>query len=619
MNDFKQIAQIVKNRKQNINYLYKILQNNQIHPLIDRALELAELDNEKSNVLAILRRLVDLKEENLIQELEKKGLSEEEISQIKYKVHSLVRAFYEVEHQDLIDEIKTKNLLDEFYLALIQGVHNIGVVMNSFDIVWSKQILDTNNKILKEQFPNLSDALEFLKQNKLYQLNQDGQICERSYGALVKIGTIWRFLPYAKAFENEVLKLEYEFDKLLEKLKKYDLDDGKKAYINYLEKLKFAFCEKNNDEVIKKWQEAELAWMEVKSPLQIGHPLEYYEDSYTHAVALEWDIRLEDVSDFNTDIFKQNIKESFSMIYENLEEKDEKLFEEVNFNLNKTQLYICMPMIFYGAELKGLFSAQVVPNDEYVSNIAGKKIFAFLNYVYENAKTKPFMKLPSMVFEKEFLDYGRQILFFNEKLWKKIYEVSTIGHEFGHIFFVANDSEKKMNESGVFKNIEEFKATAGGLVNFFLHEEEELKLPVFYELIKRAVGLIAWQKVEEVKPYYTEGLIHLSLLFKAEVLKFEDEKLNIDFSIEAYERFKKVFLENYYELARHYVLKEDAKKYLDKFCTLEDEIFLPLDEECKEFVKYYYELYQLYGNDIDESGEFEKYINAIESGGQRGI
>lgn len=619
MNDFKQIAQIVKNRKQNINDLYKILQKNQSHPLIDRALELANLENDKSNVLAILRRLVDLKEENLVQELEKKGLSEEQITQIKYKVHSLVRAFYEVEHQDLIDEIKTKNLLDEFYLALIQGVHNIGIVMNSFDIVWSKQILDTNNKILKEQFPNLSDALEFLKQNKLYQLNQDGQICERSYGALVKIGTIWRFLPYAKAFENEVLKLEYEFDKLLEKLKNYDLDNGKKAYVDYIEKLKLAFCEKDNNEVVKKWQEAELAWMEVKSPLQIGHPLEYYEDSYTHAVALEWDIRLEDVSDFNADNFKQKIKESFSMIYENLEEKDEKLFEEVNFNLDKTQLYICMPMIFYGAELKGLFSAQVVPNDEYVSNIAGKKIFAFLNYVYENAKTKLFMKLSSMIFEKEFLDYGREILFFNEKLWKKIYEVSTIGHEFGHIFFVANDSEKKMNESGVFKNIEEFKATAGGLVNFFLHEEEELKLPVFYELIKRAIGLIAWQRVEEVKPYYTEGLIHLSLLFNTRVLTFEDEKLNVDFSIEAYERFKKVFLENYYELARHYVLKEDAKNYLDKFCILEDEVFLPLDEECKEFVKYYYELYQLYGNDIDESGEFEKYTNAIESGGQRGI
>ncbi|WP_257904785.1 invasion antigen B [Campylobacter lari] len=609
MNDFKQIVKIVKNRKQNINSLYNILQTNQSHPLIDRALELANLENEKSNVLAMLRRLVDLKEENLVQELEKKGLNEEEISQIKYKVFSLVRAFYEVEHQDLIDEIKSKNLLDEFYLALVQGVHNIGVVMNSFELVWSKQILDTNNKILKEQFPNLSDALEFLKQNELYQLNQDGEICERSYGALVKIGTLWRFLPYAKAFENEVLKLEYEFDKLLEKLRNCVLDDEKNAYIDYIEKLKFAFCEKDNNEVVKKWQEAELAWMEVKCPLQIGHPLEYYEDSYTHAVALEWDIRLEDVSDFNASEFKDKIKESFAMVYANLDEEDEALFDEVNFNLEKTQLYICMPMIFYGAELKGLFSAQVVPNDEYVSNIAGKKIFAFLNYVYENAKTKPFMKLSSMVFEKEFLDYGREILFYNEKLWKRIYEVSTIGHEFGHIFFVANDSEKKMNESGVFKNIEEFKATAGGLVNFFLHEEDDLKLPVFYELIKRAIGLIAWQRIEEVKPYYTEGLIHLSLLFKSGVLSFANEKLNIKFDEEAYEAFKAVFMQNYYKLTRHYMLKEDAKNYLDEFCVLEDEVFLPLDEECKEFVKYYYELHKLYGNEIDESGEFEKYSN----------
>ncbi len=40
-------------------------------------------------------------------------------------------------------------------------------------------------------------------------------------------------------------------------------------------------------------------------------------------------------------------------------------------------------------------------------------------------------------------------------------------------------------------------------------------MPVFHELIKRAIGLISWQRVDEVKPYYTEGLIHLSLLLKA--------------------------------------------------------------------------------------------------------
>ncbi|WXG60920.1 hypothetical protein VB002_05440 [Campylobacter concisus] len=59
-------------------------------------------------------------------------------------------------------------------------------------------------------------------------------------------------------------------------------------------------------------------------------------------------------------------------------------------------------MIYYAAELNGLFSAQVVPNDESVSAKCGKKIFAFVNHVYEGAKAKPFMKLGAEIFSREF-------------------------------------------------------------------------------------------------------------------------------------------------------------------------------------------------------------------------
>ncbi|MGB2553883.1 hypothetical protein ACPF04_12085, partial [Campylobacter sp. MOP51] len=85
----------------------------------------------------------------------------------------------------------------------------------------------------------------------------------------------------------------------------------------------------------------------------------------------------------------------------------------------------------------------------------------------------------------------------------------------------SEDSEKEMNTGGVFKYIEEYKATTGGLVNFFLHEEEEYKMPVFHDLIARSVGLISWREVDEVRAYYCEGLIHLSLLFKADALSFK--------------------------------------------------------------------------------------------------
>lgn len=607
MNDFKKLSKLVKKHKAKINALYKILDNNESHQNIENLIKLSTLKKEQSVVLAALRRLVDLKEENFIKEFEKNHFKEEKITEIKHLLYDEVKKFYEKEHQGLIDEIKEKKLLNDFYENLIQGVHNIGLVINAFEVAWTKQIIEKNNKILANLFPNLDDAMEFLRENELYQTTPKGEICERSYGVLVRIGNLWKFVPYAKFFEDEVLKLEFAFDSMLEKLRILAKSEEELAYVEYFTKLKLAFCEKENEKVIGAWQEAELAWMKVKSPLQVGHPLEYYEDNYTHAVALEWDIRLEDESDFDSLEFSKDIKQSFTRVYENIGINDENLKNEVYNNIDKTQLYICAPMIFYGAELKGLFSAQVVPNDEFVSSKAGKKIFAFLNFVYENTKTKPFMKISSEIFDKEFLDYGREILFFKEELWKKVYEVSTIGHEFGHIFFIANDTEKLMNQSGVFKNIEEYKATTGGLVTFFYHEKEELKMPVFHELIKRAVGLIAWQKVDEVKPYYTEALIHLCLLFESRTLEFKEGKLKVNFTLEHYENFKELTLKNYHDLAKHYSLRLDAKEFLDRFCILKKGVFLPKFEECEAFVEYYYNLYEKIGNDLDESGEFERY------------
>ncbi|WP_276883711.1 invasion protein CiaB [Campylobacter cuniculorum] len=607
MNHFKELSQLIKHRKAKINALYEILDSNESHQSIENLIKLSGLEKEPSVILAALRRLVDLKEENFVKEFQKYHFKDEKITEIKHLLYNEVRKFYEEEHQNLILEIKQKKLLNDFYQALIEGVHRIGLVMNAFEVVWTKEILEKNNKILAQLFPNLDDALKFLRQNKLYQLNPQGQICERSYGVLVKIGNLWKFVPYARFFENEILKLEFAFDTMLTQLKNFAQNEEEFAYIEYFNKLKEAFCEKEDEKIISAWQEAEFAWLKVKSPLQVGHPLEYYEDNYTHAVALEWDLRLEDESTFDALNFSKEIKESFTRVYENIGIIDENLKNEVYHNIAKTQLYICSPMIFYGAELKGLFSAQVVPNDEFVSKKAGKKIFAFLNFVYENTKSKPFMRISSEIFDKKFLDFSREILFFKEEIWKRVYEISTIGHEFGHIFFIAEETEKQMNQSGFFKNIEEYKATAGGLVNFFYHEQEELKMPVFNELIKRAVGLIAWQRVDELKPYYTEALIHLSLLFESGTLEFKNNEFKVNFTLDFYEKFKALCLKNYHDLAKHYVLRLDAREFLNRFCVLEEGVFLPQSEECRDFVKFYYELYEKIGNDTDTSGEFEKY------------
>ncbi|MDO5045411.1 invasion protein CiaB [Campylobacter sp.] len=608
MNDFKRLNELNRELKSELNSLYKDYDNE----LVKRGLEIAKFQGSVSEKTAILRRIVDLKVDPLINELKKLERSEEGIREIREKMYDYAREIHENLHIRLIEKIKQEQILEEFYVELIKGVHNVGVVLNEMQKSWQAHIIDGVNKKFEAKFADMNEAREFISQNKLFQLDCEDEICDRTYGAVVQTGDKFEFKPYAVVFQSDIKRLEDKFDDMIAALKNLAKNEEQSAYINYFIKLKEAFCERENSKIISAWQEAEIAWMDVRSPLQVGHPLEYYEDAYTHAVALEWDIRLAEVSEFDEEKFRAQIKDSFEQIYNQTAINIPKMHELVISNINKTQLYISNPMIYYAAELNGLFSAQVVPNDEFVSKKCGKKIFAFVNHVYESAKARPFMKLASEIFDKEFLDFGREILFTKPSVWKRVYEISTIGHEFGHIFFIGEDTEKSMNTGGVFKFIEEYKATTGGLVNFFLHEEEEYKMPVFHDLIARSVGLIAWREVDEVRAYYCEGLIHLSLLFKAGVLSFKDDKLSVNFSLESYEKFKEICMQNYENLASHYAKKAEAGEFLAKFCEREGQSYLPKDEKAKEFVKFYYDKYQKIGNEVDDSGEWQKWQEIAE-------
>lgn len=200
MNNFKEIAKLVRKYKERNNALYEFLDKEDVGEYFRSLISLSELKQDKTTMLAILRRLVDLKEENLAQEWKKNNFKEDKIIELKHKFYEEVRKFYEKEHQNLINEIKEKKLLNNFYQSLIQGVHNIGLIMNIFEISWTKEIIEKNNKILSTQFPNLDDAMEFLRKNHLYQKTPEGEICERSYGVLVRIGNLWKFVPYARFF-----------------------------------------------------------------------------------------------------------------------------------------------------------------------------------------------------------------------------------------------------------------------------------------------------------------------------------------------------------------------------------------------------------------------------------
>lgn len=186
----------------------------------------------------------------------------------------------------------------------------------------------------------------------------------------------------------------------------------------------------------------------------------------------------------------------------------------------------------------------------------------------QTSRAKPFLKLSQEIFGQKFLSEDRIFLFNETEAWHQVYDISTIGHEFGHILWCDEETETVMNKTGNFKNIEEFKATTGGLVSFFLdesNEEKDLEKQVLMDTIKRAVSLIGWMEVDEVQPYYCEGLIHLTALFETKILNFEDEELIIDMSSTKYDKLKQWYINTYTTLAIHYLDKKDATIFLNNF------------------------------------------------------
>lgn len=599
------LLNISSKNKDFLNSLYNSLDNKIINECASLCFK--DKDITTAQKVAIVRRICDLKVDPLINEIKKYGENNsEKINKIRDDVYKFCANLHQNLHQNCIDEIKNADI-GLFWKALFEGFHKIGINISLLQEVWQRHVIDKNFKI----FSKIKDPFLFIKEHKLYQMNEFGEICERIYAVIdfkldenqdikdVKI------LPYCLFFEKyapEVFKnFTIEFDNMLENLGKYVSNTDEFAYLEYFKKLQKAILCTDNNRIISAWRDAEIAWMQTKLPIQIGHMMEYYEDIYTHSVALEWDIRINENEHFNDMVFKEQIKNTFFKILNDIAAKNnQKLNSLVSSNIDKTQLYICTPLLYYGAQINGLFSAQVVPNDEFVSANCGKKIFAFINFVYESAKSKPKMKINGQIFNKEFLNYSDDILKNKPEIWKRVYEITTIGHEFGHILFIDDDTELKMNSSGMFKLTEEYKATTGGLVNFFFNEINELKMPVFNDIIKRSIGLIAWQNVDEVKPYYVEGLLHLCILFESSCLKFENEKLIIDFSEKSYENFKEACLKNYKKLALDYVQKIDSKIFLQNFIELQNGIYLPKQKDVRKFVEFYYQLYLSIGNELQD-------------------
>lgn len=584
-------------------------------------------------LMALAERIVSLREEKIVQILKNQPTSqhtsksapslemqEKHIDACRTMLLDFVMNYYEKIQSEFIESIHKEKFLSAFYREVLDSTHRIGKAMNGFFKVWQKHLIDGINRDLEHSY-RFEEALALLEPT--LERDKEGKIAGRCY-------SVPQFLPhthsftscaYNKAFPKEVKHILESLQLSIERLNglKDEIYNRKEAYIAYFKALYAAWAECESAYLIERWQEVDSKWLDIDTPLQIAHPFEYYEDIYRHSVAPEWDLRLQSPQNMLPSHTKANINAMFEMMSEELN-ASEMLKASVRGALEQTKLYNALPVLIYGAENNGLFSAQVVPNDEYISHLKGKKIFAFPDRIIAQERAKPQMKINAEFFPAAFLQDMRDVLFDNESLWHYIYDISTNGHEFGHILWIEGESERCMNIDGEFKNIEEFKATCGGLVAYFLHYESKInnaqqthKDIALYEAqlggkehiltcllndtITRAIKLMAWRESIEVRAYYCEGLIHLSGMFESGVLRFNQSlspKLQIDTS--RYKALMQWYQRTYISLAKHYLQKSPAKEWLKDFVQTDG--YYPTNAQVKAFSEHYWERYKLIGGEI---------------------
>ncbi len=616
-NDLDKIYQNIKQNQKEISTYYDIVEgkgDEEKERFINDFLTKVGLERTTENQMSAISRLVSLRDDSLSQAFKKAGFNEDEVIEKKEEAYLWVADFHLKVHEKLVIMIEEKALLTPFYRAIFRGVHEVGKTFSSWQSSWTAHIIDGVNRDLYRMFNGDEEKIfEMLNTHDLHDKGHDGNKGDRSYSVLVKQeDESFKSMAYADAFAKEVttsLLALAEFKNTLLELEDAVFDQ-KEAHTNYLQAIIEALAEKDTTKLIPKWADVDRKWMKITAPLQIGHPLEYYEDHYKKAVALEWDLRIVNPKN-NAGVVQDHIKSMYHDVFNKIEKEVENsraIYDASLESAKRVQLYLGRPALYYGAEFCGLFSAQVVPNDELITKEEGKKIFAFADNVLEGTRAKPFMKIQKEVLPEAFLNQSREIIFKKPDLWYDVYNITTIGHEYGHILWLDNDTETLMNKTGNFKNIEEFKATSGGQMAFFYNEVEALKHHVLNDTVKRAIGLIAWKETGEVAPYYCEGLIHLHILFKSGVLKFKN-KLDIDMSDAAYEKAKALYIETYEALSLHYLNKKDASEFLHRYAQKEGKYFMPVDDEVKYFVNYYWGLHQDMGQIIDDSDEKDMWLS----------
>lgn len=566
------------NQQKEIAKLYDVLKGEKIEVIETLRLRL-NLAWSKEVDYALCERVIALKEEPILQILS--SLPNRDLVMDKKVMIEYVSEFYAKEFEKTLRF--ASGFLGEFETQLLIGAHRVGLAFNAWFVKWNEELIETFNT------QNFCDD-EIGKLRESVDRAEGESKGERSYSIAKFIKGELRVFAYSLAFKDEVANIIEALSDLIASLQPLEYYQ-KSQYLAYFNALIEALSAKEG--LVEKWRVVDRVWMKITAPIQITHPLEYYEDIYRHSVAPEWDIRIQNPNQVNSNSTRERIQSMYLALAEELGDCGRDRTMEI---LNQVQFFDSTPLAFYGSCNNGLFSAQVVPNDEVVSAKEGKKIFAYTSRILQSLRDKPKTKLEAEIFPSEFLGAYYDVINHQAEVWKQIYDISTNGHEYGHILWVDSESESEMNKSGEYKNIEEFKATCGGLVAYLLDSSKELLIPLMIEHLHRSIKLLAYQKQVEVIPYYCEALFHLIGAFESGVLEFSHKKLQI--KLEELSKLQDWYIKTYKELASFYLAKKDAKLFLERFILQKEGIYLPQNPKVRSFVEYYSLMYKKFGQEV---------------------
>ena len=569
--------------------------------ILDDFLGTMWLEKNAETYFAAASRIGDKKFEPLDIYLEKHDYTQIQRDELFEKSYLFVSEYYETLQEEMIQNIKSENLLPEFYETIFDYTHKLGRLYSVLFLAWNRTLLFKTNRALEEKFNGDQDAIiAYLEENNLFDLGHRWEMADRSYSILLPKDDTFISTAYSEVFPEEVWNIVSLYKEFISKL--WELEDivydRKNEYIEYFSAIKDALRETDTNKLVEKWSEVDVKWMAVDTPIQPGHPIEYYEDKYRRAVSIEFDMRLLDPSLFESEV-AADIENMYEGMYDEIgRENFPESYEYSKKNFQKVQLYISSPVLAYGSFLCGAYSAQVVPNDDEVSKVHGKKIFAFPKFVLESQRSAPKMKLDSEMIDAEILEKYYAFLAGDDADYYKIYDIETIGHEFGHTLWLAPGSEVAMWEKGLFKNVEEFKATAGWLVAHFLKGASDLDESIVVTHLMRAIKIMRYREVEDILPYYCECLIHLHILFESGIVAYQNGKIELHMHEQNVKALRELYIAVYTQEIFTYLNQMEAGNFLFEFVVKEQWVYLPKDPEVRGFVEKYYERYKAIGNEV---------------------